>query len=103
MQADSVQVVNGEATFCYPAETHMTMSTFRAMMEAPEPDDAVPYLSEQDNNFNKSFPELRGDIASSIPLADEAFGCLPEATNIWIGDERSVSSLHKGCLDSSTD
>jgi hypothetical protein len=74
----------------------MDMATFRAMMESPEPDDAVPYLSDQDNNFGKSFPELRGDIDPSIPLADEAFGCLPEATNIWIGDERSVSSMHKG-------
>lgn len=91
-----MQIVNGEATFCYPAETRMAMSTFRSMLQSPEPDDAVPYLSEQDNNFANSFPELHGDVDSSIPLADEAFGCLPEATNIWIGDERSVSSLHKG-------
>ena len=93
-------MVNGESVFCYPAETHMSMSTFRTMLENPAPDDAVPYLSEQDNNFVKSFPDLRRDIDSSIPLADEAFGCVPEATNIWIGDERSVSSLHKGiyCL-----
>ena len=74
----------------------MNMSTFRSMLESPEHDDAVPYLSEQDNNFIKSFPELHGDIADSIPLANESFGCVPEATNIWIGDEKSVSSLHKG-------
>lgn len=91
-----MQTVNGQATFCYPAETRMSMDTFRAMMESREPDDAVPYLSEQDNNLVKSFPELLGDIESSIPLADEAFSGRPEATNIWIGDERSVSSMHKG-------
>lgn len=91
-----MQEVAGKPTFCYPAETRMTMSTFRTMMESPQPDDAVPYLSEQDNNFSRTFPELEGDIDTSLPLADEAFGCKPEATNIWIGDERSVSSMHKG-------
>jgi jumonji domain-containing protein 7 len=89
-------MVKETATFCYPAETSMIMSTFRDMMENPLPDDAIAYLSEQDNNLRKSFPELLQDIEASLPLADEAFGCQPEATNIWIGDERSVSSLHKG-------
>lgn len=95
-QADSVQEMDGRAVFCYPAEKHMTMSVFRSMMDTPHPDDAVPYLSEQDNNFSRTFPELVADIEPSLPLADEAFGAQPEATNIWIGDERSVSSMHKG-------
>lgn len=94
-RADSIKEVNGIDTFCYPAETSMDMKTFRDMMENRSTTDAVPYLSEQDSNFTKSFPELHDDIDCSIPLADEAFGCLPEATNIWIGDERSVSSMHK--------
>jgi hypothetical protein len=27
--------------------------------------------------------------------ANEAFGTLPDATNIWIGDDRAISSTHK--------
>jgi peptidyl-lysine (3S)-dioxygenase / protease len=32
-----------------------------------------------------------------LPLADDAFGPCegPEAVNLWVGDERSVSSIHK--------
>lgn len=30
-----------------------------------------------------------------MELAVEAFGNEPEAVNIWIGDERAVSTMHK--------
>jgi jumonji domain-containing protein 7 len=45
-------------------------------------------------------PELLRDIDSSLLLADTAFDVLePEAINLWIGDERSVSSLHKDHIE----
>lgn len=31
-----------------------------------------------------------------VPWATEAFGVAPDVANLWIGDERSVTSLHKG-------
>jgi jumonji domain-containing protein 7 len=39
---------------------------------------------------------LLEDIEPTLPLVHELFGdCGPEAINLWIGDERAVSSLHK--------
>lgn len=40
-----------------------------------------------------------------LELAKDAFGNEPDAVNIWIGDERAVSTMHKDhyevhkCLD----
>lgn len=97
--------------FYYPLEVHMTMKLFLKMLLnesdeedeitnngqgiRSEEDDAVPYLSQQNNNLINSFPELLDDLESSLLLGDEVFGSTPEAVNIWIGDERSTSSLHK--------
>ena len=82
--------------FFYPSEVKMSMELFLEMISNPQRNDAVPYLSQQNNNLVNYFPELLEDIEPSLPLAIDAFGgTLPEALNLWIGDERSVSSLHK--------
>jgi jumonji domain-containing protein 7 len=74
----------------------MNFGTFCDMIQDPQPDDAVPYLSEQNDNLRSQLPDLFGDLPASIPLANEAFNLdHPEAVNLWIGDERSVSSVHK--------
>jgi jumonji domain-containing protein 7 len=39
---------------------------------------------------------LEGDLRPSLEWAEKVFGGPPEATNLWIGDERSVTSFHKG-------
>ena len=39
--------------------------------------------------------ENRASIDERLSIAVEAFGNEPEATNVWIGDQRAVSSLHK--------
>ena len=109
--------------FMYPFECSMPTALFREMLEHPQvricppwicgihthsligggtrtrqPGDAVPYLSLQNDNLRSTYPELLADIVS-LPLAAEAFGdaaaATPEAVNLWIGDERSISSLHK--------
>jgi peptidyl-lysine (3S)-dioxygenase / protease len=86
-------------------EVQMTMKLFLQMLlhendneqeeKEDEDEDAIPYLSQQNNNLINSFPELLDDIECSLPLGDNVFGSLPEAVNLWIGDERSISSLHK--------
>ena len=47
--------------------------------------------------MDEFFPSaLHKDIEPGIASwADEVFGGPPEATNLWIGDERSVTSFHK--------
>jgi jumonji domain-containing protein 7 len=90
------ETASPEPHFVYPAECFMSTSVFADMMLNRQEGDAVPYLSLQNDNLRQEMPELMSDIESSIPIATEAFGFdAPEAINLWIGDERSVSSMHK--------
>ncbi|KDQ20743.1 hypothetical protein BOTBODRAFT_317485 [Botryobasidium botryosum FD-172 SS1] len=40
------------------------------------------------------FMPLRGDVPKHIEWATDALGRGPDAVNLWIGDERSVTSVH---------
>ncbi len=70
-----------DGVFVYPLEHEMNMGAFLDSMENIEEDDAVPYLSIQNDNFrSSSFEPLHADVSMSIPLAEEAFGLdAPEA------------------------
>ena len=98
---DSVKSIPMEAQYCnkpyftYPAEMEMFIEEFYDMIESTDNEAAVPYLSEQNDNLRKSMPNLFNDI-KPISIAEDAFGASsPEAVNLWIGDERSISSTHK--------
>ena len=54
--------------------------------------ETVYYLSEQNASFEKEFGEMSEDV-QVLDWANEALG-IPDAVNIWIGDDNSVSSLH---------
>lgn len=49
----------------------------------------------QNDSLRDEFPELYEDVPAFLELGKEAFGNEPDAVNIWIGDERAVSSMHK--------
>ena len=56
----------------------------------------VPYLSFQNDSLRAETASLLDDVApEGLPFAREAFGSGPEAINIWMGDERSESAMHK--------
>jgi jumonji domain-containing protein 7 len=102
-RADSIQQVvfdeqeGSKKYFIYPAEVQITISEFFRLLNERDvigENNIIPYLSQQNDNLRKEFPELLKDIDVSIPVAAEVLG-EPEAVNLWIGDERSVSSLHK--------
>eukprot|EP00298_Acanthocystis_sp_HF-20_P009769 c18491_g1_i1.p1 GENE.c18491_g1_i1~~c18491_g1_i1.p1 ORF type:complete len:345 (-),score=100.92 c18491_g1_i1:53-1087(-) len=56
---------------------------------------SVWYISHQNSNLTSEFDELISDIELDIPFATDAFGCNPDAVNIWIGETRAITSLHK--------
>jgi hypothetical protein len=78
-------------------------------------EEGVFYLSQQNDNMRQEFPMLlsedededededegeegreEGRIpAAGFPIAHQAFGNAPDAVNLWIGDSKSLSSLHK--------
>jgi len=86
---------NGASVFAEPLEVSISTPLFMQMLECPEEGDAIPYLSAQNDNLRQQMPNLLPDCSESLPLADECFGVPPEAVNLWVGDERSVSSTHK--------
>jgi jumonji domain-containing protein 7 len=97
--ADSVQSLRiagkVEERFVYPAEIKITMQHFLTTLGYPS-SSYVPYLSQQNDNLRTECNVLLDDIDKRSPL-DDLFNAPngPEAVNLWIGDERSVSSLHK--------
>mmetsp|Transcript_14 Transcript_14/g.20 ORF Transcript_14/g.20 Transcript_14/m.20 type:complete len:402 (-) Transcript_14:1317-2522(-) len=56
---------------------------------------AVFYYSRQNDCLRKEVEPLASLFPEHIPFASEAFNARPDAVNLWIGDERSVSSMHK--------
>lgn len=54
----------------------------------------VLYCSAQNDSLRTDFAAVAGDVPRSLPWAEAAFGAPPEATNLWLGDGRSATSLH---------
>ncbi|KZT12736.1 Clavaminate synthase-like protein [Laetiporus sulphureus 93-53] len=105
---------DGRLYFAEPHVESMTMRTFLDKLSA-EPkfcktsagDSEVYYLQSQNGNlfaaryFDLSgepdpsvFEPLRRDVPSEISWCTEALGRSPEAVNLWIGNSRSVTSMH---------
>ncbi|XP_057300211.1 bifunctional peptidase and (3S)-lysyl hydroxylase JMJD7-like [Hydractinia symbiolongicarpus] len=80
--------------FVLPDERKMPFDEFLCLMKQ-KGDKEVMYLQKQNNSFLEEFAELIPDAALDIPWATEAFGKLPDAINFWMGDERSITSMHK--------
>ncbi|EFJ15103.1 hypothetical protein SELMODRAFT_119527 [Selaginella moellendorffii] len=55
----------------------------------------VAYLQQQNDCLRTEYSRLIDDVEADIPWATQALGSLPEAVNLWIGNENSVTSFHK--------
>ncbi|EKX50019.1 hypothetical protein GUITHDRAFT_104417 [Guillardia theta CCMP2712] len=81
--------------FVLPEERLMTFAQFLAELYR-EGNDDVLYLSHQNDNLRSQIGEaLLNDVPPSIPFVDDALGHGPDAVNLWMGDSRSVTTLHK--------
>ncbi|GAB9475525.1 putative phospholipase [Globisporangium polare] len=81
--------------FVMPEEREMTLQQFLEVLNDREGFDGVPYLSHQNDSLREQLPMLYQDVPAYVDLAKDAFGNVPDAVNIWIGDERAVSTMHK--------
>ena len=54
------------------------------------------YFTSADAEDDCELVSLRGDVPAEIPWCSEALGRCPDAVNLWIGDSRSVTSIHSG-------
>ena len=62
---------------------------------SPPSQQEIMYMQQQNGNFTSHFPELLDDIDPELQWASQAFGASPDAVNLWIGSDKSVTSFHK--------
>lgn len=96
--ADDIADIPGEKekVFMKPFEKEMTPEELFENLK-DKPPGFVVYLSEQNNNLEERFEDLlyKGLVSKGLSLGKTCFGSEREAINLWIGDERSVSSIHR--------
>jgi peptidyl-lysine (3S)-dioxygenase / protease len=85
--------------FVEPASIQLTLKHLLARLAAPSNsvhESAVHYLQSQNHNLGESTPlaPLSEDLPQNLDFAASVLG-EPDAINIWIGDERSVTSVHR--------
>jgi len=81
--------------FVQPEKRKMKLNSFFDILEAPNKYNGIYYVMHQNSNFTTEFAPLWNDVDTSLSWANETFQLKPEAINIWIGENRSVSSMHK--------
>ncbi|KAL4262044.1 Cupin-like domain 8 [Pleurotus pulmonarius] len=99
---------DGRLYFVEPYACDMTMEAFLSTIHDSKRKDEgnIHYLQSQNGNLftNKyfggssedpsEFEPLRADVLAEVPWCTEALGRPPDAVNLWIGDSKSVTSIH---------
>lgn len=93
--------------FAEPFVEQMTMAEFLSKLTSDSTHSEIYYLQSQNGNIYSSryfkedsldspseFEPLRPDVPKDITWCTEAFGELPDAVNLWIGNSKSVTSIH---------
>lgn len=98
-RADSICTISdGRETkiFLQPANLDMTVKELFEKLEGPIHEGSpVYYLQSQNGNLTSTpLAPLFEDLPRNFTFASDVLG-EPEAVNIWIGDERSVTSAHR--------
>lgn len=77
-----------------PAQ-HPRMGCIAAMESTKTLPGYVSYYSAQDGNLLQDVPELMNDLdEEALSFAKTAFGAEASAVNIWVGDGRSLTTMH---------
>lgn len=97
--ADAVTPVgsSGDRDLCF-ASAHVEKVLFPEALQAVRSSckgQKVGYLQQQNDCFRTEYSTVGLDCDGDIAWATEALGCSPEAVNLWIGTDHSVTSFHK--------
>jgi len=109
-RADAVAWSSGKPYFLEPFVESMTMGDLLDKLSTRNNSKGsdIHYLQSQNGNIYTSryfdpsaedpseFEPLRKDIPSEVRWCSEALDRSPDAVNLWIGDHRSVTSVHSG-------
>ena len=90
-----------DVLFVEPATVYLSMKQLlsrlvpRSQNRATSAREAAYYLQSQNSNLTStSLSTLLQDLQPNFDFAEEVLG-EPDARNIWVGDERSVTSTHR--------
>jgi jumonji domain-containing protein 7 len=87
--ADSIQ----GNRFVLPFESQMPIADFFNLLQDKK-SNVIPYIQKQCSSLVQEYASVEEDVFE-LPWTNQVFSSEPDAVNIWIGDERSISSLHK--------
>lgn len=68
---------------------------FHLISDPDKNENLVAYAQQQNDCFRTEYGALASDCEAHIDWATEALGSLPEAVNLWIGNNLSETSFHK--------
>ncbi|KLU88426.1 hypothetical protein MAPG_07412 [Magnaporthiopsis poae ATCC 64411] len=96
---------DGSVVFAKPWEEDQVFSEFLdfVVRQETEPPSCsgpahggeIRYAQTQNDNLRNEYSTLFGHVQRDIPFARIALQREPEAINLWIGNSRSVTALHK--------
>ncbi|KAK3650759.1 hypothetical protein LTR56_006164 [Elasticomyces elasticus] len=89
-----VQHSHGSLVFVEPHEIFEPFTDFLDDTQASS-SRHVKYAQTQNDNLRNEYANLLPDVPTDIPFARLALGQSADAINLWLGDDRSVTSLHK--------
>ncbi|KAF5650174.1 putative phospholipase [Fusarium sp. NRRL 25303] len=101
--ADMPTVPPGEESLVF-AKPHYEDQPFEELLEYvarqgadPDfpPDAEVRYAQTQNDNLREEYITLFSDVQKDIPFARIALDKSPDAVNLWIGNSKSVTAMHK--------
>lgn len=97
-----VHAGNGNLLFVQPYEAQEDFASFLSYVQddtkrlsiGTKPGN-VKYAQTQNDSLREEYGRLFADVPADIPFARIALEKEPDAINFWLGNERSVTSLHK--------
>ncbi|KAK7745218.1 hypothetical protein SLS62_009847 [Diatrype stigma] len=91
-----------ELVFAKPHEEDQPFEDFLTFLQRQELDPAfregdgeVRYAQTQNDNLRHEYVSLFSEVERSVAFARIALGAEPEAINMWVGNSRSTTALHK--------
>ncbi|WPG99538.1 Clavaminate synthase-like protein [Acrodontium crateriforme] len=95
-----VEDEDGRLVFVEPYETFEDFGEFLASVRedaqsANNTRQHVKYAQTQNDNLRDEYSRLSQDVPDDIPFARIALGQSADAINVWIGNQRSTTALHK--------
>ncbi|KAI3634294.1 hypothetical protein MIR68_007898 [Amoeboaphelidium protococcarum] len=85
---------NDELMLALPYETRVKFSEAIKMIKESRRGQKVAYIQSQNDNIHSEFNAIRDCIHENVPVVADVMESSPEAINLWIGSEQSISSLH---------